>query len=231
MKEKITKDNINQYYEKINNIIDSYFEWNISPVQLKRYLRKGSKGLMKFINRNGLDNINRIEKIITDVIEDRNGMVEDNVLTFENYEFKDDIDNEVIDSDIIWDNIKESDISYEKIIADFYKTSLGHVEKLNIKKHLYNVSNIEINNDVIVFSKEDMEIIKTNLKKFILQFLKTQSVKLSSLNVNIEIKDLLSGDKFEYNVDDKVNDVISEILSNEDFDFVDKFKGYFIYQK
>ena len=71
---KVKAENIDDLYAKVNELIDSYFEWKISPSSLRRHLKRGSIGRKKFIERNQLGNIDKINKIIEDVIDDRHGM-------------------------------------------------------------------------------------------------------------------------------------------------------------
>ena len=47
----INSDNINEYYTKVNELIDTYFEWNVKPSALKRYFKNGGLGMKKFIDR------------------------------------------------------------------------------------------------------------------------------------------------------------------------------------
>jgi len=79
---KITPDNVNEFYNKINSLIDEYFKWNIDANKLSDFLKPNSQGMKSFIERNGLSNVSNIEKIIRDVVEDRTSTTNINSSTF-----------------------------------------------------------------------------------------------------------------------------------------------------
>lgn len=234
---KVTSDNIDELYKKINELIDSYFEWDVKPSSLRRYLKKGSVGLKKFITRNELDNIDRVDKIILDVVEDRNGMEKDGVITFENFSTfveEDSMDNDGHNGILYSHGMENSDIEYEKIIADKYRTSLGHIEVVDESKHIYEVH--EKNNffEVIIFSKNDLDLIEYNLSVFVYGHLKKSSIKMKTIGLDIKISDILnSEDDMESKLDlggDVIN-VISEILGNDEYQYDSEFKGYHIWSR
>jgi len=232
---QITSENIDELYKKVNELIDSYFEWKVRPSSLKRYLSKGSIGMKKFIERNDLNNIDKIEKVILDVVEDRNGMEKDGVITFENFSSFVEEDSRDTDghNDILYSGgLGESDVEYEKIIADKYRTSLGYIQVVDESKHLYEV---QVNNnffEVIIFSKNDLDIIEYNLSGFVYQHLKNSSIKMKTIGLDIKISDILSSrDDMEskLNLEKDVINVISEILGNDEYQYSGDFRGYYIW--
>lgn len=234
---KVTSENINDLYDKVNKLIDEYFEWNIRPSSLKRYLKRGSIGIKKFIDRNGLGNIDRIDKIILDIVDDRNGMEQDGVITFEKFNsiFIEDDKDVVGHDDILYSHgMEDSDIEYEKIIADRYRISLGHIEVVDESKHTYEVR--EKNNffEIIIFSKNDLNLIEYSLSSFVYEHLKKSSIKMKTIGLNIKISDILnSKDDMESKLDlggDVIN-VISEILGNDEYQYDSEFKGYHIWSR
>ncbi|CAG7580481.1 MAG: hypothetical protein SLAVMIC_00437 [uncultured marine phage] len=238
---KVTSENINDLYGKINELIDSYFEWKVKPSSLKRYLKKGSIGLKKFIERNDLGNIDKIDKIILDVVDDRFGMEDDGVLTFERYSTF--VEDDKMDgpntreghTEILYNNVGDSNIEYEKIIADHYRTSLGHVEVVSEAQHLYDVNN----GTVIVFSDEDLGEISNNLAGFIYDFLSESVIQMKTLNISLKLEGLIGNEedlKSKMNVNDTkfqddTIDVISEILQNDDYKYIGDFRGYHFWEK
>jgi hypothetical protein len=225
---KIDKDNINSIYSNINDLIDTYFAWDIRPSELKRYLKPNSRGLKRFIERNELSDIERIEKVINDVVEDRFAMEEDGVMTFESYNTETNTDFTI---DKLFINLEKSDIKYEKILADYYNTSLGHIEEMDSKKHLYNVSGIQVNNDVIVFSKEDVNNISGDIRDIINNKISSQTINLGSLNFQVKISDIIDNEAFNDIVNRNLKEIITEIMEVEMFEFVAEYKGYFIFEK
>lgn len=226
---KITPENIDELYEKINSYIDTYFDWNVSPYQLKRYLKSGSKGLSNFLNRYDLKNIHRIEKIVEDVIEDRVAIADDNLMTLENFI----INNGGVDTDdkfekILWSGVSPS-IQHEKILADYLRTSLGSISAKG-RKSIYDVYDLEenINGSYTVFSKEEVDNISKRIKTYIYQYLLNTNCEITTLGINIPLKNVISEDSFYDNY--SLNDVISLISLIMNSEFKEEFKGYFIFE-
>ena len=116
-------------------------------------------------------------------------------------------------------------ICNQKIIADKFRTSLGHVEEIDSSKHLYNVSDIKKSNEVLIFSDEDLKGVKEDIDKFIIDNLKQRVIEFKSIKFNINLVDIIVDD-VESKLEDKTIDVMSEILQNSDFNYDGDFKGY-----
>lgn len=238
-KVKITKQNIDELYIKVNELIDNYFTWKIRPSSLKKYLKAGSIGLNKFIQLNKLDVYENIQKIIDDVISDRYSLELDGVKKFENFETDSpESKTELEKSDVnkvLYTNIKESDIKYEKILADLYRVSLSSVIEEDLKKHIYNVEDRNTSM-VLIFSKEDMDIIRKNLVDYSYEYINTIDLRMESLFLKFSLKDKIDESKFknkltEESKDMKIEEWISDVVSVEEFEFKKEYKGYFIWEK
>lgn len=237
LKSKIDRTNIDNLYQKVNELIDTYFTWNIKPSALKNYLKKGSIGLKKFIQNNSLEVYENIEKIIEDIVDDRYSLELDGVRKFENFDFK--IDENIEQSDVdkvLYSNLKESNIGYEKILADLYRISLSNVIEENTKAHRYSVSESEDTHLVIIFSKDDLEIIKSNIIEYAFDYLSKIDIKMESLFLKFNLKNKLDKSLFESKMveetkDMKVEDWISDVLDIEEYQFKSEYKGYFIWEK
>ena len=82
------REDANKYYQQVNELIDEYIDkWKIKPSSLGRYLKPGSDRFNKLLGRNNLKEVNGIDRVLSDVIEDRVNMERDAVLTFENFKF------------------------------------------------------------------------------------------------------------------------------------------------
>jgi len=236
-KSKIDRTNIDELYQKINELIDGYFTWNIKPSALKNYLKKGSIGLKKFIQNNSLDSYENIEKVIEDVVDDRYSLELDGVRKFENFDFK--IDENIEQSDVdkvLYTNIKPSDITYEKILADLYRTSLSHIVEEDIKKHIYTAVTSDDTHLVIIFNRDDLEVIKKNIVDHSFDYLNQIDIKMESLFLKFNLKGKLDKNLFETkmieeNKDMKVEDWISDVLDVEEYQFKSEYKGFFIWEK
>lgn len=235
----INPDNINDYYQKINELIDEYFSWNVKPSALKKYFKPGGLGVKKFIERNNLSNVLNINKIIKDVVEDRYSMEKDGVLTFESFgaEMVEDIlsSNDIgtgLDF-ILYNNIEPSDLKEEKIIADYYRTSLGHVTEVNKDLHEYTVDVLKSDYNIIIFSEEDFGKITDNLVEYIMNYLSKKSVTVAPLNINVQLDHLIDREAVKAMVDSKsyIVNIISEILNTHEYTYQKKFGDYHFWQR
>jgi hypothetical protein len=81
-----SREDANKYYQVVNKLVDEYMDTcKIRPVNHKKYLKEDSDKFRKFIERNGLKDVNGIKQVIKDVLEDRVHMETDGVLTFESF--------------------------------------------------------------------------------------------------------------------------------------------------
>lgn len=235
----ITPDNINDYYDKINELIDKYFEWSVKPSALKKYFKSGSIAIKKFIDRNNLSNVNNIDKVIRDVVDDRYSMEKDGVLTFESFELEN--INELLDSDsegtglnyILYNNVEPSTLKDEKIIADYYRTGLGHIEEVNKELHEYTVGTLKADYNVIIFSSEDIGKITENLTQYLEQYLSKKTIYVAPLNLTVKLSTVIDKESIEAMVDSKkyIINIISEILNSYEYTYQKEFGGYHFWQR
>ena len=85
-----------------------------------------------FLERSGLKDVQGIKRVVSDVLEHRRNMELDldKVMKFESF-------NSLNESVL---NLKDSTVEHEKVLADYYKTSLSHVDPIDKNLHLYLVS-------------------------------------------------------------------------------------------
>jgi hypothetical protein len=212
-----TREDANRYYQVINGLVDDYIDkWKIRPSSLKRYLQPGSERFNKFLERNKLKDVKGAEVILKDIIEDRNHMEKDGVLTFENFKFFESDEFKVSNlKECLYKGIEKSDLKMEKIIADIFDTDLGSIDIVDSDKHIFNVNDWNgKETNVIIYSKEDLELIKTNLIDCLYEELKSKKVLLGGL-IEISLKDLTSDIgyiRFAIGNELKLNEVFLEIL-------------------
>ena len=79
-------EDLNKYYNIVNQYVDEYIDkWKIKPTNLKNYLLGNKSRLVNFLEKKGLRDINRIDRVVSDVIEHRVELYKDGVITFENF--------------------------------------------------------------------------------------------------------------------------------------------------
>jgi len=191
-----TEEN-NQYYKMVNEYIDDYItNHKINPANLRKYFKNSSK-LETFLKRYKLDDVEGIKRVVEDVIDDWHHIQSDGVMKFEKFT--------LMNEDLGNIKIKSSDMGYEKVLADLYHTSVGHVDKDDETEHKYNVKDFGKEINVIIYSKEDVEDFKKSLLPILFKSANSSSVDLHKVNVGLksgkEIRTAIS-----FNVGDIVDD-------------------------
>lgn len=225
---KSTED-ANKYYQLINQYVDEYVDkWKIKPTNLKKYLIGNKSRLVNFLEKKGLNDISNINRVLLDIVDDRIALDSDNILTFENFKFFESEEFKIIDmKQCLYKGIEKATINHEKILADYFDVSLSHINVSYPDKHEFKVED----NDVIIYLQEELNIIKENIKDFILNQTFNKTIKLdlgnSNLDLNVNIKDFMDHDKFKSKIDEiltieHVKTIISGILDctikdNENF--------------
>lgn len=228
---KIDKSNIDEYYNKINTLMDSYTTWNVKPSALKNYLKPGSKGLKNFIESNSLDNIEGIERIIKDIIEDREGVEKDTIKKFESF-ITENVDTVDVVEDKVFNNIEKSDIRYEKILSDLYRVSLSHVEEVDTYKHTYKIDDMGKKYSVVILSNEDIKRIKSNIINLSYEIISKKDIHVTELALDIDMSGLISKEVYVQGYSKKLEEVdikewIGDLVSHE---FKTEKNGYYIWE-
>lgn len=209
-----SREDANKYYKIVNTLVDDYIDkWKIKPSNLKKYLKKGSDKMQKFVERNGLKDITGIDRILNDVIEDRVHMEKDGVLTFENFKIFESEDYKVATIlQSLYKGIDNADIKMEKLLADHFDANLSDIDIIDAGKHIFKVSNWDENDVlVIIYSKEEFDIIKTNIKDCLLSELLKKEVDLMGLTIKLE--NIINKEKFEELVDSLDNEKITDLIT------------------
>jgi hypothetical protein len=173
------REDANRYYQQINDLIDDYIDkWKIKPSNLGRYLKPNSDRFNKLLGRNNLKEVNGIDRILSDVIEDRVNMERDAVLTFENFKFFESDEFKLSNlKQCLYKGIEKADENMEKVLADVFDTNLGSIDVIDSDKHVFKIDGV----DIVIYSKEDLEIIKNNMIDYLFEELKSKKVLLGGL--------------------------------------------------
>lgn len=219
----------NKYYELVNVYIDNYTEkWKIKPTNLGKYLLKNDK-LIKFLERNGLKDIKNIERVIKDIIEDRENMERDTVKTFENFKFFESDEFKVLDiKQCLHKGIEKSNIEHEKILADIFDVSLSHVDIVDSDKHLFKIEGLRGDTECVIYTESELLVIKQNIREYCLNNILERSIKMDVINLDIQIGNFINEEKFNNYIDglisiDKIREIIKNILNCSD---IKLYKGF-----
>jgi hypothetical protein len=230
----INREELNNYYKKINELIDDYIDkWKIRPAQLKRYLKPGSKNFSKFLERNGLNEVKNIERILTDVLEDRHNEEIDGIITFESFKLFESVEYKYSSlKECLYRGISKSDISMEKTIADLFDTNLGSIDIIDSEKRTFSVNDWQGENlRVVIYSQEDLEIIAENMSDFIFDEISNQRTNTSagiSFLIGNFIDEISTRNKINEEVNTNIIGLVSKALG-DDFKFMSEFNGYYVW--
>jgi hypothetical protein len=230
----INREELNNYYKKINELIDDYIDkWKIRPSQLKRYLKPGSKNFSKFLERNGLNEVKNIERILTDVLEDRHNEEIDGIITFESFKLFESVEYKYSSlKECLYRGISKSDISMEKTIADLFDTNLGSIDIIDSEKRTFSVNDWQGENlRVVIYSQEDLEIIAENMSDFIFDEISNQRTNTSagiSFLIGNFIDEISTRNKINEEVNTNIIGLVSKALG-DDFKFMSEFNGYYVW--
>ena len=194
-----TREDANRYYQVINGLVDDYIDkWKIRPSSLKRYLQPGSERFNKFLERNKLKDIKGAEVILKDIIEDRNHMESDGVITFESFKLFESEEFKIHSlKQSLYKGIEKATSSQEKVLADHFDTNLGDIDIVDADKHIFKINDWN-NQDikVVIYSKEDLEIILGNMIDHLYTELSKSKISLTD-SISIELSDLVKEEVFE----------------------------------
>jgi len=192
------REDLNKYYDIINELVDDYIDkWKIRPSRLKKYLKPGTKRFQNFLNRNKLSEVNGSDRILRDIIEDRTSMEKDGILTFESYKLFES-DNFEIKSleECLYKGVEKADLKMEKVLADYFDTNLSGISIDNSEKHIFKVDTWSSEKKVVIYSKEEIDLIKENIFEHLYKELSNRNVDLVD-GISIGLNDLIGEDKFE----------------------------------
>lgn len=240
MKKIANSNDLTNYYSQINKYIDDYIKSHkVSPREIFRYI---SKNMSKFLKKYNLEDIDNIQRIVKDVIEHRKNMEKDKVFKFE--QFNHNINESLFD-------LGETSVEHEKILADYYNTSLGHIHNVDSSNHLYKIEDFGDSIESIIFSDSEISSIKEVIINKITNELKHKTVLVNSIDsvlltnpMNFLLENILSEEKLRENCESKLTELtLLEMITilipsfmggqqvTQNFKFKGNFKGYYIWDQ
>jgi len=191
-------ESANQYYKLVNSLVDDYIDGHkIRPSKLSAYLKTGGQRFNRFLERNKLKEISGIDRILRDVIEDREQMEKDGVITFESFNLFESSEFKISNlKECIYKGIEKADLKMERIIADYFDINLGSIDIINSDKHKFRIEDWK-NDDwrVVIYSDEDVVLIKSNLIEYLYDDISKREIELID-GVKIDLVDLIDEKQF-----------------------------------
>jgi uncharacterized protein YkuJ len=225
------RESADYYYHIVNELVNNYIEkWKIRPSNLKKYLKKGTNRWKKFIEANGLSGIGGIDTIISDVIDDRLNLENDQVFKFENFKMLESLNLAITDS--IYTGIQGADINYEKRLADYFDTNLSAIDIIDSQQHIFEITDWDNKTSrVIIYSSDDIDLIADNIFNSIWANLSKKTVNIDGI-IDIDLGNIVDFDLFNDNYhlilpSDKVLKILSDVLGGE---YLDGGENYHIWR-
>lgn len=230
-----TREDANKYYQLINGLVDDYIDVHkIRPSKLSAYLKPGGQRFNKFLERNKLKDIKGAEIILKDVIEDREHMEKDGVMTFESFKMVESVEFKVSEmKECIYKGIDNSDLEQEKAIADYFDVNLGSIDVLDSGKHKFKLEDWK-NDDwmCVIYTEEECGVIKENFLEFFFNDLKNQELNFVD-DLSIKLSDLVPEEKFTEKISQKLTEnKLQKIISNclgEEWSYEGKIRNFHIW--
>lgn len=153
---------LNKNYSIVSNAIDTYLKkWKVSINGLERFLSNKSN-MDKFLSNNDLLSIDRVEKIIKDVML-----------------------NKKVDGIIKFESFSNVDENKSKILSDYFNISISHVDCINETTSKFKIDDFGDKKYCYVYSSDDLDV---NLKSIIDEMIENLTSKKLSLKNGISIE-------------------------------------------
>lgn len=219
------REEANKYYKLVNELVDEYIDkWKIRPSRLKKYLKPGSKRFENFLMRHNLSEVKGVEKVLKDVIEDRSSMESDGVIKFESFFLFESSEYKISSmKECLYKGIEKADLKMEKVLANYFDTNLGSIDIKDSDKHLFRLENWEGDNkNVIIYSSDNLEVIKENIFNHLYDQLSKKEIELTD-KIKINLNELINEENFEEKLDvilkkDKLIEIITDLLEGYKLD-------------
>jgi hypothetical protein len=152
----------NKLYNKVRESINKYItDYKVESSEIREYV---INNMDRFINKYGLSGIEGVKQIIIDVVDHKNNMTMDKTK-------KKKLISEIMNNQVIkfskfkkvnesFIEVNKSSIEHEKALADYFNTSLGHIEEVDTENHIYSVKDFGKTQMVVIFSKDELKKIK-----------------------------------------------------------------------
>ena len=214
MKKISNREEANNYYKLVNNAINDFMgETKARPSEVHKYLTKNG---VKFLKRLELSDVEGIESVLNDVLLHRRHMEDDKIITFESF-------SKLNESSV---NVGSPSVEHEKVLADVFNTSLGHIDVLDPQLHLFKISDFGKDVYAIIFNESEISKIKEDLIIKIKDEVTSKVINISDVGgvsispIKFWLSDVLDETKLSESINSKISsdlvfDFIKSSFSNE----------------
>ena len=214
MKKISNREEANNYYKLVNNAINDFMgETKARPSEVHKYLTKNG---VKFLKRLELSDVEGIDSVLNDVLLHRRHMEDDKIITFESF-------SKLNESSV---NVGSPSVEHEKVLADVFNTSLGHIDVLDPQLHLFKISDFGKDVYAIIFNESEISKIKEDLIIKIKDEVTSKVINVSDVSgvsispIKFWLSDVLDETKLSESINSKISsdlvfDFIKSSFSNE----------------
>ena len=236
MKTISNREEANNYYKIVNSAVDDFQKkTKARNSELHNYFKRNGKS---FLKRLEVSDVIGIENVLNDVLLHKKHLEDDKVITFESF-------SKLNENTI---NIGSPSVEHEKVLADLFSTSLGHIEILDPQLHLFKINDFGKDVYAIILNESEISKLKEMFIGQIKEDLFSKVVSVSEIqNVSIDplkfwLSDILDETKVMESINSKVSkdlvfNFIKESFSSvvgvnydlESFSFFKEHSGFFIW--
>jgi hypothetical protein len=97
----------------------------------------------------------------------------------------------------LYKGIEKATSSQEKVLADHFDTNLGEIDIVDADKHIFKINDWNNHDvEVVIYSKEDLEVIEGNMIDHLYTELSKSKITLTD-SISIDLSDLVKEEVFE----------------------------------
>ena len=201
MKKITNKEEANFYFKKVNQLVDDYIKnHKVKPNEIYHYINRNYDSFLEEI---GLNDVEGIKMVVNNVLEHRLNMQKDQVIKFESFS--------LVKEDVM--SITKPNIEHEKILADYFNTSVGHIECVVESLHMYLINDLGVKKYAFIFSKKEIDVIKSNLLKELIKETSRKMISINEVNdrelgfsMRFWLSDIIDEDKFRVFCTSKIDE-------------------------
>lgn len=200
MRKISNREEANTYYKIVNDAINKFSnETESTPSEIHRYLSRNGKS---FLKRLEINDVEGIDSVLNDVLLHRKNLEEDNIMSFENF-------NTLYEKIL---TLKNPTVEYEKVLADYFNTSLGHIDLVDPSVHLYSINDFGNQIFVVIIHESEVEYIRQQMSDSIKSEIISKIVTVSECKgvpidpIKFWIDDFVESDLISASVNSKLTE-------------------------
>ena len=170
MRKISNRDEANTYYKTVSKAVNDFAsETKSKPSEMYKYLSNNKK---TFLKRLELDDVVGIENVLNDVLSHKKHLEDDQIINFESF-------SQMFENTIV---LKSPNVEYEKVLADFFNTSLGHIDLVDSQNHIFKINDFGKEVYSVIIDDSEMSDIEKSMIKSISEDIVSKVISISECN-------------------------------------------------